>query len=424
MRKPSIRIQCFAILLLLLDGSSLCIADADAGAASNDNNKDDSATNFRRLGSNLNQGNQGNGPSNKSSEHKSLKTNTIRGAQDRQLQSQLQDADSMDIPLRKRMPAFSKDNLKFSYTSEWRQHFLPSSLPSEAPSHMPSDTPSFVPSEAPSNLPSQAPSDLPSIMPSEAPSDSPSVSKSPSVSPSETPSASPSRTPIRIACAGDSLTLGQTGLWNNPGLDYPTQLGGLLGGNPFSTHNYGRNVVTAISSSGRSYNSTSAFRRSLLLEADIYLLMLGTNDARIWESQSHMFATSLEWIINEVKRTSPDVRIMLAIPPWVKMANFGIRGDTINNNIRPIIQQVAAAATPQPIHVVDMYAVTKNRYEFYTNDGIHLNGQGYEMVAQAWKEAILCNNNGICETGETCGTCEECCPKPPCTKILKSRGEC
>jgi len=388
MRKPSIHVHCLAILLLLLDvGSNLCLADADADATAsnkaNDNNKanDDSTTNSRRLGSNLNL-NQGNGPSNKSSEHNSPKPNTIRGAKDRQLQ--LQDADSMDIALRKRMPAISKDNLKFSYTSEWRQDFFPSGVRS----------------------------------------DSPSVSKAPSVSPTKAPSASPSRTPIRIACAGDSLTLGQTGLWNNPGLDYPTQLGGLLGGNPFSTYNYGRNVVTAISSSGQSYNSTSIFRRSLDLGADIYLLMLGTNDARIWESQSHMFATSLEWIINEVKRTSPDVRIMLAIPPWVKMANFGIRGDTINNNIRPIIQQVAAAATPQPIHVVDMYAVTKNRYEFYTNDGIHLNGQGYEMVAQAWKEAILCNNNDICETGETCGTCEECCPKPPCTKILKSRGEC
>ncbi|KAL3945330.1 MAG: hypothetical protein SGBAC_000606 [Bacillariaceae sp.] len=182
-------------------------------------------------------------------------------------------------------------------------------------------------------------------------------------------------------------------------------------GDAFETHNYGVNSVTAIRGLNPSYNKTQSFQNSIGLDADIYLLMLGTNDAKFWAQHSHKFATDMESTIRQATRTivnasSPATRIMLAIPPWVKADYGGIKNDILVNSVQPAIRQFAST---QQLQLVDMYAVTLNQIEFYIGDNLHLNGKGYEVLSQAWERAIICNHNDICETGENCETCPHDC---------------
>ncbi|CAJ1947313.1 unnamed protein product [Cylindrotheca closterium] len=353
------------------------------------------------------------------SEYKSKSSSTIKGAVDRQLQ--------LDAPVRKRQPLVSKDDLKMPYKSAWKQQFgptdspttqpsqSPSSLPSNAPSYTPTDEPSDAPSYNPTDEPSQSPSQLPSIIPSEfptnrpsesptnLPSSTPSKSLVPSTSPSAAPTASPTATPLRVASAGDSLTRGRT---SNPGLTYPQQLQGLLGGG-FRVRNYGRNTANAIEEFGVPYINTANFGFSMEYDPDIYLLMLGTNDVRFWQQASHRYAAGMNRIIKQVKASSPGVRIIVAIPPWVKTPNdFGISNDVLVYSIQTRIREVASA---NQVELVDMYKATFSLDYLYSADNLHLNTKGYETMAAVWERQIVCNRNGVCDVGESCETCRQDC---------------
>ncbi|CAJ1947309.1 unnamed protein product [Cylindrotheca closterium] len=216
------------------------------------------------------------------------------------------------------------------------------------------------------------------------------------------PTASPTIVPLRVACAGDSLTLGRSG---NSGASYPTLLQRLLG-TGFGVRNYGRNAVNVIEGFGVPYIGTHNFGFSMDLDPDIYLLMLGTNDVRFWKAASHRFFAGMKAIIKQVRAASPGVRIILAIPPWVQPNDFGISNDILLNDIQPRIREVAWA---QQVELVDMYKPTFNQHDMYSFDNLHLNEKGYAALAQVWQMQILCNNNGVCDIGESCETCRQDC---------------
>jgi len=180
-------------------------------------------------------------------------------------------------------------------------------------------------------------------------------------------------------------------------------------GEKFEVHNFGRNAMTAIRGRGASYVDKWQFRASLRVEPDIYLLMLGTNDARYWETQGHKYQGDMEWIVNKVLSIplEPPPRIILAVPPWVKKDGaFGIRNHVLVNGVQPALRNLAAK---KDLQLVNMYDVTYNQAGMFTGDGLHLNHVGYGSLATAWKTAIECNQNGICEAGEDCTTCPEDC---------------
>ena len=139
--------------------------------------------------------------------------------------------------------------------------------------------------------------------------------------------------------------------------------------------------------------------------------MLGTNDSKFWARRSKEFGRDMEWIINQVTKrianaSSPATRIILAIPPWVKGDHGGIKNDIIVNHVQPAIRQFAAA---KRLQLVDMYEVTFNQNDFYIGDKLHLNAKGYQSLAQAWKLAIECSHNDVCDTGENCLSCPQDC---------------
>jgi lysophospholipase L1-like esterase len=213
--------------------------------------------------------------------------------------------------------------------------------------------------------------------------------------------------PIKIACAGDSLTLGKIG--NKPGDDYPDQLQQALG--TFDVQNFGVNSVTAIRGLSPSYNRTAFFQSSLEFNSHIYLLMLGTNDAKFWAEHGDTFEGDMEWIVHTVRTYNESSsarrpRIILALPPWIKQDFGAITNDILLNKVIPAIK---AFATKSQLPLVDMYAVTYGKDEYYIGDNLHLNSIGYSVLKDVWKAAILCNNNDICDIGENCQSCPKDC---------------
>lgn len=212
---------------------------------------------------------------------------------------------------------------------------------------------------------------------------------------------------IKIACVGDSLTLGEMGGPRHEGKDYPSQLQGILGEN-YTIENFGRNGATAFAGIPPSYNQTEEFRTSLEFRAGIYLLMLGTNDSQFWESKggSIQFERDLGSIIDSILSTQRHrpPRIILATNPWI--VKYKRMNQILINDVFPAIKRVAK---DRSLQVVDMYSVTVGQEESYIGDGLHLNVLGYEQLANAWKSAILCNGNGICEIGEDCHSCPRDC---------------
>jgi len=177
----------------------------------------------------------------------------------------------------------------------------------------------------------------------------------------------------------------------------------------FEVRNFGRNAMTALRGLSVSYVDKWQFQASLDMKPDIYLLMLGTNDAKYWGDLGYKFRGDMQWIVNKV-RSIPNVesppRIIVAIPPWVKTDIYGIRNDVLVGSVRPQIQTLAML---ENIQLVDMYDATYNQGDMFTYDGLHLNHKGYRAVAEVWKQAIECNPNGICEVGEDSVTCPADC---------------
>ena len=275
-----------------------------------------------------------------------------------------------EIPERKQRSDASKDNLKMGRAGEtWRERLFP-----------PTDAPTMAPSSKPSSSPTGE------------------VDKKGYFEELDRP--------IRVACAGDSLTRGIIGFTSFAN-SYPSQLQQMLG-DKYEVINYGVNSATAIRDLSVTYGIRPEFQASLKFQPDIYLLMLGTNDAKYWEAHGRKYRRDMEWLVNQVRtisRNSP-VRIILAIPPWVKSNVFSIENQVLVDGVQPAVRNIA---TLEGLQVVDMYNVTVNQNDFFISDGLHLNQKGYRSLAAAWKLAMQCNDNGICEPGENCQTCPGDC---------------
>ena len=106
---------------------------------------------------------------------------------------------------------------------------------------------------------------------------------------------------IRIACVGDSITYGY-GTNNIENESYPARLQELLGDN-FIVNNYGVNAMTVLSNTETPYTQTVQYLQSLESNADIVILMLGTNDAKLgnWAKNETNFILDYEKLINKYK---------------------------------------------------------------------------------------------------------------------------
>ena len=190
---------------------------------------------------------------------------------------------------------------------------------------------------------------------------------------------------IRVACVGDSLTYGCAIplFWLRR---YPAVLGRLLGPD-YQVAAFAVNDRTLQDSGNKPFRRERAFAQSKAFAPDIVVLLLGTNDAkdRNWTSPEAI-RQACAALIAEYRALPSRPRILLCTPPRAFppfSRPFGLPAPTARDRLPAIAAAVAAAAQSEALELVDLYALTKNRPDLLSPDGLHPCASGAQAIAEA-----------------------------------------
>ena len=193
-----------------------------------------------------------------------------------------------------------------------------------------------------------------------------------------------------IACVGDSLTAGHT--W--PQESYPVYLADKLGSG-YTVGNYGVNGASITGTNPGpllKYTDESKnngmYSASLAANADVVIIMLGTNDAKDWTAAQPNYK---DWYIDLIKSyqtDNPDVKIILvSAPPTMENNKFSLPNTFIKNFVCPIQRSVAEDLE---LPLIDLRQIMESRQGGYDSlirgdaafDGVHLSVEGAELLAE------------------------------------------
>ncbi|MBA3936153.1 MAG: hypothetical protein H0X38_01740 [Planctomycetes bacterium] len=179
--------------------------------------------------------------------------------------------------------------------------------------------------------------------------------------------------PIRVICAGDSIT--QRG--------YPEVLQMLLGAG-YAVHNAGHSGTTALKHAGtRSYPDADPRRD----DADIVVIMLGTNDAKVesWSAHRDEFAADYGAVIASFKGLRSHPKVWVSLSPPVFKAEGG--GGFSAKNVEEMVGMTRTLAAALGCPIIDVHAAAMGQADKF-GDGVHPNDAGKLLIATTVKAAI------------------------------------
>lgn len=193
---------------------------------------------------------------------------------------------------------------------------------------------------------------------------------------------------IKVACIGDSITYGH-GVTNWETENYPAVLQSLLGDKYFVA-NYGFIGACVNPNGDKPYTSQSVYQKSLDLNADIIVFMLGTNDSKAdnWtDAQSFVKAHKALLDTYFANGRQPKVYIGLCAE------SFDIENPEMEYGIQPaVVDQIAKALkdayASENVEIIDIHSLTEAHPEWFTKDGVHPSTEGAKAIAEAVAEAI------------------------------------
>ena len=199
---------------------------------------------------------------------------------------------------------------------------------------------------------------------------------------------------VKIACVGDSITYG-FGVNNWGKNNYPKQLDTLLG-EGYCVNNYGHSGATAQAEGDQPYYSYSEYEKSVEFDADILILMMGTNDSKPynWVDEATFKAEYIK-LINCYKEQNPDIRIILCTPATSYMVDDNAEGLT-SFDISPercdiIAGIVRGIALEYGYELVDINLATKNNPALFVDDLVHPNTDGATVIAKTIYNYLMNN---------------------------------
>jgi len=194
---------------------------------------------------------------------------------------------------------------------------------------------------------------------------------------------------IRVACCGDSITEGITGVDGPPGVvwTYPAQLDRMLSTN-WNVQNFGVGGRCVCTNGAFPYINTTftGFTGATNFLPHVVIIKLGTNDSHtnILPDNATIFFDSYTNLIAIFKNLSTHPKIYLCRPIPAYSGLFSITNSVITNYTIPYIDQVAAATG---CDVIDLYLALDGCPMMY-DDGIHPNEFGQRTIAQTVYQAL------------------------------------
>lgn len=189
------------------------------------------------------------------------------------------------------------------------------------------------------------------------------------------------QTKKHIACIGDSITYGDGVRAHRDTQSYPAVLETLMG-EEWQALNYGLNGRTAQNGLADSYAKESFYTMSREAKAEIYIIMLGTNDSKVGIWDETRYEKDLQALVMHYREAAPEAKVYLMQPPKAFPAVGGkvlydIQNEIISGVQREIIARVAEECG---VTVIDLYGITEDHPEWFA-DGIHPNYEGNTAIA-------------------------------------------
>ncbi len=194
------------------------------------------------------------------------------------------------------------------------------------------------------------------------------------------------RHPTHVACVGDSITEGKDDA------RWTSLLQDALG-NSVQVGNFGQSGHTMLTNA-YAYNPTEAVQFVQDAPAGSVvsvIIALGTNDSKsgFWMpdgagKQDVQFENDALALIDTFTSLPNQPVVYLALPPWSGVNGFDIDNETVENEIIPILEKVAAA---RGVFVIDAHTPTRDRPELVV-DGVHPNPTGAELLAQVMQAGL------------------------------------
>ncbi len=197
---------------------------------------------------------------------------------------------------------------------------------------------------------------------------------------------------IKVACVGDSITGG------NPGANYPEYLQNMLG-DGFEVKNFGKGGAAVrkiledcdgnedgIKNEGGEYfwYDSKQYTSSLTYDADIVLVMMGTNDALFsnFEYIDDYYKNDYKAMIQPYIDAGKEV-IMATSPHAYSI--FMSDTDNLNVYIKKLQYEIAEELG---LEIIDVNTATAGRRESFP-DGVHGNTSGYMLIAQTFYKEVF-----------------------------------
>lgn len=199
---------------------------------------------------------------------------------------------------------------------------------------------------------------------------------------------------LKVACVGDSITQGINSSKPNE-YTYPCFLQEMLGLD-YYVLNAGVSGLSICKNDDLAYAKNSAFMQAKVLDPDIVIFALGTNDAnpkiekypyKAWNDPNHdraaEFLVSTRELLDTFKQLNGDVQIYLVYP-----ASLFVVGDdhwraepwteNIVTHVRPLLEQIVEE---YQLPTVDLFDWSKENSSVFV-DGLHPYDQSYKTLAQ------------------------------------------
>ena len=197
---------------------------------------------------------------------------------------------------------------------------------------------------------------------------------------------------IKVALVGDSVTYGHS-IKNWPKNNYPTLLSDMLG-DDYCVMSFGVSGSTVQPDGDQPYDLTKAYLWSHKYEADIIVLMLGSNDSKPenWKGAEKFKEEYLSFYDSYTSALTP-AKMILCTPPTAYypdgitegLSNYDIQPDIIED-IADIVREVADEKGCSLIEINDL---TENRRDLFGKDNVHPNNDGAKAIAEAVYEYII-----------------------------------